>query len=324
MATAANNRFRNVLLLTTLALCAFFCAQGATALLAAKVLSAEPDATPTPSRRAIATTRTQRKRDPGIILKRNIFDSAQGDLSDVPIESPDLPLEDLPAEDVETPCKGTMRLIGTVVLPGDLERSLAAIVGSDNKAGLHRGGAEVEGSRIRAIHSDGVVLQNTGVLCRLAMFEVEGPAKKPKLQPAIKQRKALAKKRGPTADRNAGLSEDEMAEGIRKVNDTNYNVSRSMLNKVLDNAGKIIGIAAIAPKMEGGQSIGMEIRGIRPGTLLTNLGIQNGDILESVNGQPLSNPDTALGAYTTLRTADKFNLSIRRGGRSMMINYSLQ
>jgi len=324
MAAAATNRFRNVLVLTTLALCAFFCAQGATALLAAKVLSAEPDATPAPSRRAVATTRTQRKRDPGIILKRNIFDSAQGDLSDVPIESPDLPLEDLPAEDVETPCKGTMRLIGTVVLPGDLERSLAAIVGSDNKAGLHRGGAEVEGSRIRAIHSDGVVLQNTGVLCRLAMFEVEGPAKKPKLQPAIKQRKALAKKRGPTADRNAGLSEDEMAEGIQKVNDTNYNVSRSMLNKVLDNAGKIIGIAAIAPKMEGGQSIGMEIRGIRPGTLLTNLGIQNGDILESVNGQPLSNPDTALGAYTTLRTADKFNLSIRRGGRSMMINYSLQ
>jgi len=324
MAAAATNRFRNVLVLTTLALCAFFCAQGATALLAAKVLSAEPDATPAPSRRAVATTRTQRKRDPGIILKRNIFDSAQGDLSDVPIESPDLPLEDLPAEDVETPCKGTMRLIGTVVLPGDLERSLAAIVGSDNKAGLHRGGAEVEGSRIRAIHSDGVVLQNTGVLCRLAMFEVEGPAKKPKLQPAIKQRKALAKKRGPTADRNAGLSEDEMAEGIQKVNDTNYNVSRSMLNKVLDNAGKIIGIAAIAPKMEGGQSTGMEIRGIRPGTLLTNLGIQNGDILESVNGQPLSNPDTALGAYTTLRTADKFNLSIRRGGRSMMINYSLQ
>jgi hypothetical protein len=151
-----------VLVLTTLALCAFFAAQGATALLGAKVLSAEPDASPAPSRRAVATARTQRKRDPGIILKRNIFDSAQGDLSEVPIENPDLPLDDLPAEDVETPCKGTMRLIGTVVLPGDFERSLAAIVGTDNKAGLHRGGAEVEGSRIRAIQSDGVVLQNAG------------------------------------------------------------------------------------------------------------------------------------------------------------------
>ena len=98
MAAAANNRFRNVLVLATLALCAFFAAQGATALLGANVLSAEPDATPAQSRRAVAMARTQRKRDPGIILKRNIFDSAQGDLSDVPLENPDLPLEDLPAD----------------------------------------------------------------------------------------------------------------------------------------------------------------------------------------------------------------------------------
>lgn len=326
MATAANNRFRNVLLLTTLALCALFCAQGATALFAAKVLKTEAAATPPPSRRTLATARGQRKRDPSIILKRNIFDSAQGDLTSAPIENPELPLEDLPAGDVETPCKGAMRLIGTVVLPGDLEGSLAAIVGTDNKAGLHRGGADVEGSRIRAIHSDAVVLQSTGGLCRLAMFEVEGAADKPKPTPAARRptKRPKPPKSGPLADRNAGLTEAEMSEGIEKVNDTNYNLSRSMLNKVLDNAGKIIGIAAVAPKMEGGQSVGMEIRGIRPDTLLTKLGIQNGDILESVNGQSLSSPDAALGAYTTLRTADKFTLSIRRGGQSMMVNYSLQ
>jgi general secretion pathway protein C len=322
MGTPANSRLRNVLVLTTLALCAFFSAQGATALLSAKVLGAELDASPTPTRRSVAAARVQRKHDPGIILRRNIFNSAEGDLSEVPIESAELPLEGLPAEEVETPCKGTMRLIGTVVLPGDLERSLAAIVGTDKKAGLHRGGAEVEGARIRAIYSDGVVLQNTSGLCRLDMFEVEGAAKKPLRKSAISKRGPA--KTGPRADRNAGLSESEIAEGIEKVNDTNYNLSRSMLNKVLDNAGKLIGIAAVSPKMEGGQSVGMEIQGVRPGTLLTKLGIQNGDILESVNGQSLSNPDAALGAYTTLRTADKFNLSIRRAGQSMMINYNLQ
>ena len=324
MATAANNRFRNVLLLTTLAVCAFFVAQGATALFAAKVLNAEADATPPPSGRAIATAGGQRKRDPGIILKRNIFDSALGDLSEAPIENPELPLEDLPAGDVESPCKGALRLIGTVVLPGDLQGSLAAIVGTDKKAGLHRGGTDVEGSRIRAIHSDAVVLQSTSGLCRLAMFEVEGAAARPAPKPAARKKEKKPRKSGPLADRNAGLTEEEIAEGIEKVNDTNYNISRSMLNKVLDNAGKIIGIAAVAPKVENGQSVGMEIRGIRPGTLLTKLGIQNGDILEGVNGQSLSSPDAALGAYTTLRTADKFTLSIRRGGQSMMVNYSLQ
>jgi general secretion pathway protein C len=326
MASAATNRLRNVLVLSTLAICALFCAKGATALLAERVLSDEVEDRPAPSRKATAPSRAPRKRDPGVILRRNIFNSALGDLSRVPSEDSELPMEDLPAEDVKTLCTGDMRVIGTVVIPGDLERSLAAIVGTDKKAGLHYGGTEVEGSRIRAIESDAVVLQGKGGLCRLAMFQVAGAAKKPVFRPARKAdaKKKPKKRKAPTADRNAGLSESEMAEGIDRVNDNNYNLSRSLLNKVLDNAGKIIGIAAVAPKIENGESIGMEIRGVRPDTLLTKIGIQNGDILESINGQSLSNPDAALGAYTTLRTADKFTLSVRRGGQSMMINYNLQ
>ena len=145
MASAANNRLRNVLVLSTLAICALFCAQGATALLAERVLSNEVEARPAPSRKAAAPSRAPRRRDPGIILRRNIFNSALGDLSSVPGEDSDLPMEDLPAEDVKTLCTGEMRVIGTVVIPGDLERSLAAIVGTDKKAGLHYGGTEVGG-----------------------------------------------------------------------------------------------------------------------------------------------------------------------------------
>ena len=326
MASAANNRFRNVLVLTTLAICALFGAQGATALLAEGVLGSEDEARPAPLRRSPIARTALKRRDSAIILRRNIFNSALGDLSAAPIEDSELPMEDLPAEEVETLCTEAMRVIGTVVIPGDLERSLAAIVGTDKKAGLHYGGTEVEGSRIRAIQSDAVVLQGKGGLCRLAMFQVAGAAKKPVFRTAPKP-KAKKKRPGPkvpVADRNAGLSEEEMSQGIERINDQNFNLSRSMLNKVLDNAGKIIGIAAVAPKLENGQSIGMEIRGVRPDTLLTKIGIQNEDILESINGQPLSNPDAALGAYTTLRTADKFTLSVRRGGQSMMINYNLQ
>ena len=134
----------------------------------------------------------------------------------------------------------------------------------------------------------------------------------------------MLRRQAVVGDRNAGLSSEELAQGIEKINDTNYNLSRTMLNKVLDNAGRLIGIAAVSPKVEGGQPIGMEIRGVRANTLLTKLGIQNGDVLESVNGQPLTSTDAALGAYTTLRTGDKFNLSIRRGSESMIINYNLQ
>jgi len=327
MAGANDNRLRNGIVLTTLALCAFFTAQGATALLSTKVLRSDPESNASAPRGRVGATQTQTRHDPGIVLKRNIFDSALGDLSAMPVADPVLPDAELPEDDVEAPCTNNMRLIGTVVMPGALEQSLAAIEGTDKKAGLHRGGAEVEGSRIRAIQSDNVVLQTKTGFCRLAMFEVAASPKRLKKQLIRTQKKPEEKgKKGktPAADRNAGLSAEELSQGIEKINDTNYNLSRTMLNKVLDNAGRLIGIAAVSPKVEGGQPIGMEIRGVRANTLLTKLGIQNGDVLESVNGQPLTSTDAALGAYTTLRTGDKFNLSIRRGSESMIINYNLQ
>ena len=323
MAAASSNRLRTGIVLTTLGLCALFSAQGATALLSKKVLETDPAARVPRAKRSVPQPQAARRHDPGIILRRNIFNSALGDLSGVPIEDAALPDTEMPHEEVEVPCTNQMRLIGTVVLPGELEQSLAAIVGTDQKAGLYRGGVEVEGARIRSIQSDAVVLQTKTGFCRLAMFEVDG-APKPVRKPSRAVSKEQPKRRGPDADRNAGLTDDELAEGIEKINDTNYNISRSMLNKVLDNAGRLIGIAAVSPKVEGGESIGMEIRGIRANTLLTKLGIQNGDVLESVNGQSLTSTDAALGAYTTLRTADKFNLSIRRGSQSMIINYNLQ
>lgn len=323
MAAAANNRVRVGIVLFTLALCAFFVAQAVTAWLSVNVLATDAESFARSNRRATTPTRTFRRHDPSVVLQRNIFDSAAGDLSDAPIENPELPMTEMPGEEVEEPCENKMKLIGTVVVPGYLEQSLAAIVGTDQKAGLHRGGAEVEGSRIRSIQSDNVILQTKSGFCRLAMFEVEG-AQKRIVRAAPSRETPKRVRRGPDADRNAGLTDEELEQGIEKINDTNFNISRSMLNKVLDNAGRLIGIAAVRPKMEGGSSVGMEIRGIRANTLLTKLGIQNGDILESVNGQSLTSTDAALGAYTTLRTADKFNLSIRRGDQSMVINYNLQ
>ena len=107
------------------------------------------------------------------------------------------------------------------------------------------------------------------------------------------------------------------------ISPTLIHIKREFLSKVLDNSGKLIGIAAVAPKMENGKSVGMAIRGIRPNTLLHKLGIQNGDVLESINGKPLEGTDAALEAYTLLRTADKFTLAVKRGAQTLNINYSI-
>ncbi len=329
MATSRDNTFRTILVLGTLAFVAFFLARGATALVGAKLTQAQTDDATSVRRIRTTPVSVRPRHDPALILQRNIFDSERGDLTDEPVSETttlgdDGELVDVDEEQVDK-CTLSLRLTGTAVIPGDFGRSLAMIVGSDSKTALYPGGAEVEGSTIRAIHADSVYLMSgSGDLCRIAMFEVDDTAPPPVAKaPEPRRRQKRPSTTRPTPDRNAGLSDAEIAEGIDKVTDTSFTIQRTMLNKVLDNAGKLIGIAAVSPKIVDGQSVGMEIRGIRPDTLLTKLGIQNNDVLEAVNGQPLTSPDAALGAYTTLRTADKFTLAIQRGGKSMMIDYGV-
>ena len=328
MQTRGNRRFRAALVLTTLALCAFFLAEGATALIGARVLQTTPESEHPLRRSKAARPFAITRHDPAVILRRNIFDSDLGDLTQVTVtDGGEIVGGDVIVENGESVnrCNSRLKLTGTAVIPGDLDRSLAVIEGSDSETTLYQGGAEVEGSRILAIHADGVYLQaSSGGLCRLPMFapEAEGAEGPPKPPPPTVAKRTRSR-RVPGLDRNAGLSAEEIEQGIERVSDTAFNVDRSLVNKVLDNAGKLIGIAAVSPKMEDGKSVGMEIRGVRRNTLLTKLGINNNDVLESVNGQPLSSPDTALGAYTTLRTADKFTLSIVRDGKPIVINYTL-
>jgi type II secretory pathway component PulC len=313
--------------LTTLALCAFFLSQGATALVGAKVLGLEPAPEQRRPTARSSTSRNRRSRDSAIILRRNIFDSALGDLTQLPVEEGEQIGEEiaLDGEQELTSCTGNMRLIGTAVIPDDFERSVAVIVGSSGKNTLHQGGAEVDGSRIRAIYADSIVLQTaSGGFCELAMFQVGTPAKPraPTPKPVTKPKKKEKPSR-PRADRNAGLTAEELDNGIQVVGPTSIRIDRTLLSKVLDNSGKLIGIAAVTPKIEGGKPVGLEIQGIRPNTLLDKLGLHNGDLLESINGKPLVGTDAALEAYTLLRTANQFTLAVKRGGQTLNINYNI-
>lgn len=307
----------------TLAVVAFFLAQGATALLGAEVVDDDGEQISRRVRRP--ATSALRRHDPNVILRRNIFNSELGDLTQVKSEA--AATEELLALDdgVEVDrCDTRLRLAGTAVIPGDLKRSLAVIVGTDGETKVYQGTAEVEGFRVRAIHFDSVYLQIGGDICRLVMFvpdESQYAGKATRVE--RKKQEPKPKKKRSRVDRNAGLSDQEIEEGIEKINDRTFNIRRTLLNKVLDGAGRLIGIAAVSPKMENGQSVGMQIRGIRSGTLLEKLGIRNQDVLESVNGESLSSPDAALGAYTTLRTADKVVIAVNRKGENVQITYNL-
>ena len=75
---------------------------------------------------------------------------------------------------------------------------------------------------------------------------------------------------------------------------------------------------------EAGRAVAVKLYGIRRTSLLGRLGIRNGDMLRTINGFDMTSPDTALEAYSRLRSADKLTLAVKRQNNEMTIEYNVE
>jgi len=123
---------------------------------------------------------------------------------------------------------------------------------------------------------------------------------------------------------NSGPSSAELDSNITRVSDTQFRVNRSLLNSVLEDQGALMRTARVIPHQENGQTVGVKLYGIRRNSLLGRLGIQNGDMLRSVNGFNMTEPDEALRAYTRLRNSENLTVSLVRRGQPVNIEYAVQ
>jgi general secretion pathway protein C len=101
-------------------------------------------------------------------------------------------------------------------------------------------------------------------------------------------------------------------------------VNRGLVDRLLANQAALMSAARVIPHEEDGRTVGMKIYGIRRSSLLGRLGIQNGDMLRTINGFDLTDPTALLQAYTTLRSADHLSMQVMRRGQPMSMDYQIQ
>jgi general secretion pathway protein C len=112
--------------------------------------------------------------------------------------------------------------------------------------------------------------------------------------------------------------------GVDQVGPREFRVDRGLVEHVLENPIELTRLARIEPELVGGRVAGLRLRGVRAGTLLATIGIQDGDSLERVNGFDITSPEKALEAYARLRTATHLTLSITRHGQPTTLDYDVE
>ena len=322
---ATNSRQRRIaaaLVFVTLGLTGILVAQGGTQMIASGVLPLDPAGVeplgavrPTPPETI----------DPTPILRRNIFDHETGrlDIDEPPPE--EMVDEEPPPEEIDPnapppPCDGSMRLVGAFVRMRNEEDSFAAITSSTGTAMLYQQGMEVDGREIVTIARNRVILRpRGGAACSLVMFAdgdapVVATAPRPVMQPRL-----------PAAGTSQeGMDQGELDRGITKVSERSYTIERGLVDRLLANQAALMRTARVIPHEEGGRVVGVKLYGIRRSSLLGRLGIQNGDMLRTINGYDMTAPDSALEAYARLRAADRITINLQRRGSDQTIDYQIR
>ena len=317
-------KYFSVVVLTLVAAMAYFQASGAMKLFGASLGADERTLTqapmPAPNARPFETSVATRSAEP--ILSRNPFDSVTGPLNATELDTSSLPL---PAADLSDPlavgrCDGIR--VSIITESNDPTWSIAALQGpGEPRPTIRRVGDKVGTHDVSFIgynpreNSPSVWLSNAGSVCQLVLF-----AAQPAPQPAV----AAPAPNAPPARGGAKGVPADIASKIQKVSESEFNVDRSVVDKILENQAELMRSARIVPEQQNGKVVGIRLFGIRPETLLGTLGFQTGDRLETINGFNMASPEKALEAYARLRTASNLNVKINRRGKPMSIDFRIK
>ena len=203
------------------------------------------------------------------------------------------------------------KLLGTTLANVD-EWSIATLLDMDaSKSSPYRIGDEILGAQIVGIELRRVIVVNEGHREYIDATEPSGgTASKSGLKP-------FPKKENKAPDVPDG-------SGIRATAANTYEVPRDELQKAMDNMSQLASQARIVPSFKNGESQGFKIFAIKPNSLYTKLGIQNGDIIKRVNGFDINSPDKALELYSKLQNSNRIEIEFDRGGTATRKTYNIR
>jgi type II secretory pathway component PulC len=92
-----------------------------------------------------------------------------------------------------------------------------------------------------------------------------------------------------------------------------------VLRELVDTE-QLLRVARFVPhRGPDGEPDGFRVSGVRAGSPVSQLGFANGDILHGVNGLPVTDPASALEAWTAVRSAERLEFQVTRRGEPLAI-----
>ncbi|MBN2577189.1 MAG: hypothetical protein JXP73_21690 [Deltaproteobacteria bacterium] len=115
-----------------------------------------------------------------------------------------------------------------------------------------------------------------------------------------------------------------IAAEITRKDDNHYAISRRGADAVMAGLPRIARTMRVAPEAKGGKRIGFRLVSLKSGAILTRIGLQEGDVVLSLNGTALTSSDKALAAYARFRTTGVMRADYLRAGKPLSVEVKIE
>jgi general secretion pathway protein C len=201
-----------------------------------------------------------------------------------------------------------LKLLGTMVGANSSNTFASVYEGSTHRTRSVWMGGDILGAQVVAIERTRVLLMNSGRL------EYISPTATDALPPPTEPRAATA----------PASTDPKSSIDVRQLGPQSYEVSRRDLDVALANPSELLMQARVVPAMRNGEPNGFKLFSIRPGSLYGRIGLQNGDVLQRINGLSLASAERGLEAFQKLRESSHIELEVERNGQPMRLTYSMR
>ncbi|MFO7861073.1 MAG: type II secretion system protein GspC [Desulfosalsimonas sp.] len=193
-----------------------------------------------------------------------------------------------------------LRLWGTIT--GTDEKAYAVIEEkSGNKQALYQEGDTIDQARIRMILRKRVVLTVNG-------------------KDEILEMEELADQAGRLSDR-----QDEPAPEAAElsVSEEPMSISSQQMNEAMQDVNTLMRQVRVRPYFKDGRPGGLMLSGIRSESIFSEMGLESGDIIKSINGRQIRSVEDAMTFYENMQSSGEVELEIERSGSSQILSFQI-
>lgn len=123
-------------------------------------------------------------------------------------------------------------------------------------------------------------------------------------------------------------------EGNKLINSTrpssitqdgnNFKIKKSYRDNMLQDIGQILTQARAVMIRNPDGTLSYQMNEVVPGSIYSHLNIQNGDIIKSINGEPIRDLNQLMGLFGNIKNVDHVQLGIVKDGQEQNMDFSFE